>query len=79
MWTCSKRTIGSGTSSVIYKYLRIKPGAQVLHVPFSIFATTTARFQLLASAIILIHGHLAANKVSMLLVTVTTGVKMSLL
>lgn len=51
MWTCSKRTIGSGTSSVIYKYLQIKPGAQVLHVPFNVFATTTARFQLLTSAI----------------------------
>lgn len=52
MWTCPKTTTGRGTSSVIYKYLQIKPGAQVLHVPFNVYAaTTTARFQLPPSAI----------------------------
>lgn len=51
MWTCSKRTIGCGTSSVIYKDLQVKPGAQVLHVPFNVSATTTAIFQLLTSAL----------------------------
>lgn len=79
MWTCPITTTGRGTSSVIYKYLQIKPGAQVLHVPFNVYATTTAaRFQLPLSAIH-IHGHLSAKKASMLLVAVATGVKMSLL
>lgn len=35
----------------IYKYLQIKPGAQVLHVPFKVSATMTAIFQLLTLAI----------------------------